>query len=172
MSSLQDVASFVRSLGTWMDVRVDDGFVQIDTRSHGDVGSETPGKADIAEGARVAKALREKFPEANVESESVDEWVSIMVDFAPKRYNSRELAAALKAAYPNAGTVYQTGGTYEIADAVVPDIGRVHLVSSREGGVDLKIEEPRTYARIGEAVRLKDLKPRTIHAAAKRAMKK
>lgn len=171
MSSLQDVATFVRSLKTWMDVRIDNGFVQIDTRDNGDVGSERAGAADIAEGKRVANALREKFPEANVELEVIDEWVSIMLDFAPKRYNSRELEAFLKAAFPSAGWVHRTGGTYEIAATVVPDIGNVCLRSSRDG-VDVYVEDPRTYARIGQPVRLKDLKPRTIRAAAKKAAKK
>lgn len=170
MSSLQDVVSFVRSLGTWMDVRVDDGFVQIDTRDNGDVGDERAGAADIAEGKRVAKALREKFPEANVELEIVDEWVSLMLDFAPKRYTSNELEAALKAAFPDVGRVSRMGGTWETAEGNVPKIGVVRLVSTRDEGTVVDGGNPRGYGPM-DAVRLKDLKPATIRAAMKQMKK-
>jgi hypothetical protein len=169
MSSLQDVVSFIRSLRTWMDLRTDsNGFVELATRDNGDVGDERAGAADIAEGKRVAKALREKFPDANVEFTTCDEWVSIMVDFAPKRYKTDELEAALRTAFPNIGRVSRMGGTWESAEANVPGIGTVRLVSSmREGGVELDRGNPRGYGPL-DGVRLKGLDPSEI----KRAVKK
>lgn len=150
-----------------MDSQVEDDYVLIDTREHGSVGNEQPGEADITEAKRVAAALRKEFPEANVEAEVVDEWVSIHVDFKAKRYKSEELAEALKKAFPDAGAVERLGGTVEVAAARVPRVGYVRLFSAVGfTGVDVwdVHAHPSVFGRFGDTT-VVNLAPTTIRKA-------
>jgi len=75
---------------TYMGAQIEGDVVRLSTRANGDVGDETPGKEDIAEGRRVARELRKAFPEARVELETVDEWVDVTVDLTAGEQPMRE----------------------------------------------------------------------------------
>lgn len=70
--------------GTWFDLHDEDDKFVLDTRQNGDVGSETPGKADIAEARRMALELKRQFPRHEVRCEAIDEWVLLEVSKAEK----------------------------------------------------------------------------------------
>jgi hypothetical protein len=72
-----DVKSVVGS--TWFDLEEGEDRLVLDTREHGDVGSESPGQPDILEARRMAAALRKSFPRHEVRLEAVDEWVTLEV---------------------------------------------------------------------------------------------
>lgn len=57
----------------------DDDMMMWSTREHGDVGSETPGSADVRAAWGFAKAVRREFPDYAADVEEVDEWVSVTV---------------------------------------------------------------------------------------------
>ena len=57
----------------------EDGDMEWSTREHGDVGSETPGRADIDAAMEFNKAVLKAFPGHVVEVEPVDEWVHVSV---------------------------------------------------------------------------------------------
>lgn len=176
---LEEVVRFAKTLRTWMHANVDedrlrsrkpgviDPSIEFATRENGDVGSERAGRADLAEGLRVAKAMRKKFPGANVDMDVVDEWVSVTVDFRSKRYKSKELARALQTAFPNIGEIREMGGTWEIAVGGVPGIGAVRLVSGMSrGGLTLDHSDTIFAEPSQNAVHLEGLEPRAIQAAA------
>lgn len=85
------VRGFVRGLRTWFqeDYSPEDadrpgggGYLHYGTRDHGirDDDSDRAGPADIAEAARIKKALREEFGSAlRVEVTEVDEWTNLNV---------------------------------------------------------------------------------------------
>jgi hypothetical protein len=80
------VESVKQAIGrTWFDVSDEDDRIDIETRQHGDVGSETAGKQDIAEGRRILKDLRKAFPQSKwvTKFDVVDEWVSVSVRKEP-----------------------------------------------------------------------------------------
>lgn len=116
---LQEVRAFVATLNSWFSTQEEENgskYLLIDTRDNGDVGDESPGQKDIAEGRRIAKALREKYPELNVSLDVVDEWVQVAVDDGPKRYSSQQLAAALaKVLNVPENAIGRIGGTNEVA---------------------------------------------------------
>lgn len=65
---------------SWFDISDEgNGEFIIDTRDHGDVGSETAGLTDIREARRIAKALRAVSPEIKVVADVCDEWVTVTV---------------------------------------------------------------------------------------------
>lgn len=64
---------------TWFDLSESDDRLLLDTREHGDVGSETPGKPDLIEARRLATTARNLFPRHEVRVEAVDEWVVVEV---------------------------------------------------------------------------------------------
>lgn len=64
---------------TWFDLEEDEDRLVLDTREHGDVGSESPGKLDVLEARRMAATLRKIFPRHEVSLETVDEWVTLEV---------------------------------------------------------------------------------------------
>ncbi len=70
---------------TWFDVSDEDSFINIESRDHGDVGSETPGKEDVKEGQRLLDLLRKAFPPSKwaTKFEVVDEWVTVSLRVAP-----------------------------------------------------------------------------------------
>lgn len=69
---------------TWFDLTESENCLSFDTRDHGDVGSETPGKPDIVEARRIAAAVRTMFPRHEVRLETVDEWVMLEVSKSEK----------------------------------------------------------------------------------------
>lgn len=77
---------------TWFDVSDEDDRIDIESRQHGDVGSETAGKQDIAEGRRILKDLRKAFPQAKWVTgfDVVDEWVSVSIRKAPLTAKEKE----------------------------------------------------------------------------------
>lgn len=77
---------------TWFTIEETENNILLDTRDHGDVGSETPGKEDIAEGKRIFKRLRKAFPASKyiMEFEVVDEWVTVAVRKEPLTAAERE----------------------------------------------------------------------------------
>jgi hypothetical protein len=82
-----------RAIGrTYFGMEDDDSHILLDTRSNGDVGSETPGEPDIEEGKRILKSLRENFPHHHSGIETVDEWVHVSIRKAPK--SEREIREA------------------------------------------------------------------------------
>ena len=81
--------------GTWFDIEEEADTIRLDTRDHGDVGEETPGKKDVEEGRRIAKALKTAFPTHEVGLEAVDEWVVVDIRKTPK--DARKLAEEAKA---------------------------------------------------------------------------
>ena len=164
---LEDVVRFVNTLHTWMHPKTDDERVEFATRENGDVGTERAGRADVAEGFRVAKELRKRFPDANVDYDVVDEWVIVAVDFRSKRYKSKELARALQAAFPSIGTIREMGGTWEMAMGVVPGIGVVRLSSDMSsGGLLLDHIDNMHRSPHEKAVKLEGLEPRAIQNGA------
>lgn len=70
---------------TWFDCSDEGDHIELSSRSHGDVGSERAGKADIDEGKRLLKLVTKVFkPLAwSVTYDVVDEWVSVSVRVAP-----------------------------------------------------------------------------------------
>lgn len=55
------------------------------TRNNGDIGSETPGNADIQAAHEAAKILRKKIHSAHISVEIVDEWVSLDI-ILPRKF--------------------------------------------------------------------------------------
>lgn len=70
---------------TWFDCSDEETSIELSTREHGDVGSETAGKADTDEGWRLLKLVRKVFKPASwvVTYDVVDEWVSVSVRKLP-----------------------------------------------------------------------------------------
>jgi hypothetical protein len=69
--------------------------VAFSTRANGDVGSEEAGAEDIREAKRLAKIIRQQFPQLNVEVDTCDEWTGIYVNDLAKHYSSKVLAGEL-----------------------------------------------------------------------------
>ena len=80
---------------TWFDAQDDNGKIMLDTRDHGNLGEETPGKKDIEEGRRITKALKAAYPQHEVSFEIVDEWVIVDIRTTPK--SQAKLAEEAKA---------------------------------------------------------------------------
>ena len=70
---------------TWFDIDESDNFINLDTRAHGDVGSEQSGKKDRVEASRLVAKLRKKFPaeEYDITPDVCDEWVTISIPKDP-----------------------------------------------------------------------------------------
>ena len=102
-SRLDEALAFVRTLGTYMDARIEGDGLTIDTREHGSVGDERASQADITEGRRVRDAVTRRFPAVNA------------------------------GAFPKVEQVHEMGGTDEVAAGVVPGIGAVRLLSTYSG---------------------------------------
>lgn len=70
---------------TWFQCSDEDSHIELSTRDHGDVGSETAGKADKVEGGRLLKLVRKVFEPSSwvVTYDVVDEWVSVSVRTLP-----------------------------------------------------------------------------------------
>ena len=85
--------------GTWFDVREESDSIVLDSREHGDVGSETPGKLDFAEAKRMSAILRGRFPRHDIRVETVDEWVVLEISRCEKSKESlaKEKIAQLSA---------------------------------------------------------------------------
>ena len=58
--------------------------IMIATRKNGNVGSETPGQADIKEAERVQKIIMKKFPGVKAYVETAGEWVHLLIE-APNK---------------------------------------------------------------------------------------
>jgi hypothetical protein len=70
---------------TWFHCSDEGDHIELSTRDHGDVGSETAGKADKVEGRRLFKLVTKVFrPSAwEVTYDVIDEWVSVSVRTLP-----------------------------------------------------------------------------------------
>lgn len=69
---------------TWFDLQEEENQIILDSREHGDVGSESPGKPDLAEARRLTAELRKGFPRHDVSAEVVDEWVVVTISRVEK----------------------------------------------------------------------------------------
>jgi hypothetical protein len=77
----KDVIEFLKSTGTYMTI-YDEGDVDeimLQTRTNGDIGSETVGPEDVEEAQRVKKILHNQFPNLRFYIEEVDEWVHLSI---------------------------------------------------------------------------------------------
>jgi hypothetical protein len=119
---LAAIAEILRRSGTWFTIDHGAEAVSADTRRHGDVGEERPGREDIVEGRRLLQLVHAAFPEANANLETVDEWVTLTVDIGPRRYSTNEmrtlatqvgLAALVQALGLEPGPLSGMGGTYD-----------------------------------------------------------
>ena len=79
METASDVKAFVESR-TYMELE-DESSTELvwTTRENGDVGSEEPGREDLAHARDLVRDIRKQFPGARVSGEAVDEWVSVTV---------------------------------------------------------------------------------------------
>ena len=70
---------------TWFDIDESDNFINLETREHGDVGSERAGKKDRIEASRLVAKLRKKLPadEYDITPDVCDEWVTITIPKDP-----------------------------------------------------------------------------------------
>jgi hypothetical protein len=82
---------------TWFDIEEDGDRILLDTRDHGSIYEERPGKEDIAEGSRIQDTLKAALPDHKVEFECVDEWVHVTVRPKTDRDRAEEKVAALVA---------------------------------------------------------------------------
>jgi hypothetical protein len=75
------VLKAIMSTKTYMDIEdmEDPSEIFLSTRENGDVGSETPGRADIKEADRVQKILQKKFPELKFTLDTTDEWTNLHI---------------------------------------------------------------------------------------------
>lgn len=78
-----DFEDFLRKSRTWfsIDSWSQDRVVFI-TRDNGNVGTETPGRADLLEAKRLRKLLRDQFPDWKWTADYIDEWVEVRGKYA------------------------------------------------------------------------------------------
>lgn len=76
------VLKAIAATKTYMDVEdvEDSSQIFLSTRENGNVGSETPGRADIKEADRVQKILQKKFPELKFTLDTTDEWTNLHIE--------------------------------------------------------------------------------------------
>lgn len=80
LPTIQKIKSIIGQ--TWFDIEADEGSnVVIESRRHGDVGEETPGREDVREGNRIFRLLTDALKDdgVSVNIEAVDEWVMIQI---------------------------------------------------------------------------------------------
>ena len=75
------VLKAIASTKTYMDVEDEDDMREIflSTRENGNVGNETPGRADMKEAERVQKILQKKFPDLKFGIDTTDEWTNLQI---------------------------------------------------------------------------------------------
>jgi hypothetical protein len=76
-----DVELFISKQKTWFQIdNSNPKFLDYNTRRHGDVGSEQPGKKDIREANRLRQLLLKKFGKAiKVQIDVVDEFTELYI---------------------------------------------------------------------------------------------
>ena len=78
--SIDIVEKFARGIRTWFDIEKDNDSITLDTREHGDVGSESPGDEDVREARRLVQLFKQEFGnKVRVDPDTADEWVSVTV---------------------------------------------------------------------------------------------
>jgi hypothetical protein len=80
MTMIDDIRDFIMNQNTWFEFDdAGDDYILLTTRENGDVGNETPGKADWREGQRLGKAIKQNFKNVKLSLDYTDEWVNLEV---------------------------------------------------------------------------------------------
>lgn len=78
---IEQIKKFIKESDTTLafDDEYDDTYVSFTTRENGDVGEEEYSEIDLQDALLMKKAIEIKFPDVQVEVETVDEWVNLEV---------------------------------------------------------------------------------------------
>lgn len=126
------VLKAITSTKTYMDVEEADNMseILIATRENGNVYDDTAGADDIKEAQRVQKILMKKFPGLQVQIETVDEWVHLLIK-APRVSNFKYKIEMYDENEPNQYRRGLGGNDFDTFEEMVEYLERKYLKGAK-----------------------------------------